>query len=75
MLHTNFTSNGVRYQLVTVGISRHEREALAESLRPDTSLWTSAAKKKLTNGIKDAKIPKAHKDRSHYAKPKPEDFL
>jgi len=41
MLHTNFTSNGVRYRLVTVGLSHREKEALADNIKPEKMARTT----------------------------------
>lgn len=49
MIHTNFTSNGIRYQLVTVGLSLKEKEALADNIKPEVM---SATNKKQFAGVK-----------------------
>jgi hypothetical protein len=41
MLHTNFISNGVRYRLVTVGLSHREKEALADNIKPEKMARTT----------------------------------
>ena len=39
VLKTTFKANGTNYELITVGISRYEREALADNIKPDPNLW------------------------------------
>jgi hypothetical protein len=66
MLHTNFVANGTRYQLITVGISRHEREHIAANIKPDPGMWKKAGKRGL-GALKDEKIRKTP-NRRHYKK-------
>jgi len=39
VLKTTFKANGTNYELITVGISRYEREALADNIKADPNLW------------------------------------
>jgi hypothetical protein len=76
-MFTNFTANGIRFNIQFR--PRTLREAEPE-IQPDRSLWTNAAKKKLTGGLKDEPPKRDHHirhGRSHhqYRVPKPEDFV
>lgn len=68
MIKTHFKANGTNYQLITVGISRYEREAIAANIQPDPNLWKTPRSKRGTGVLNEEKIPKVRPDRSHYAK-------
>jgi len=56
MIQTTFKANGTNYQLITVGISRHEREAIAANIGPDPNLWKTPRSKRGMGVLREEKF-------------------
>ena len=52
-MHTEFVSNGVRYNIALRGKSLREREQMAANIQPDPGLWTNGQKRK--HGLEPSK--------------------